>query len=110
MGVVWVPSDVSFPGDPSVLGLSAPSAGATESALLLADLSPGARVQVVEVISTGEEAAARRLVELGFSTGSVVEVVRRAPLRDPVIYRVKDYDVCLRRAQAALVRVREVPG
>ncbi|MFF9061301.1 ferrous iron transport protein A [Streptomyces sp. NPDC014882] len=43
--------------------------------------------------------------DLGFTPGAVVEVVRRAPLRDPVLYRLKDYEVCLRRAQAACVRI-----
>ncbi|MEE3919556.1 hypothetical protein V2I01_18000 [Micromonospora sp. BRA006-A] len=28
-------------------------------------------------------------------------------LRDPVVYRVKDYDLCLRRAQAAHVLIRD---
>ena len=50
----------------------------------------------------------RRLNDLGFTPGAVVEAVRRAPLRDPVLYRVKDYEVCLRRAQAACVHIVEV--
>jgi ferrous iron transport protein A len=59
------------------------------------------------VDATGVEAqcaaTARRLADLGFTPGTVVEVVRQAPLRDPVIYRLKDYEVCLRRSQAAYV-------
>lgn len=73
----------------------------------LADLPPGARATVVEVIAAGSEATARRLGELGFTPGTVVEVVRRAPLQDPVIYRVKDYEICLRRAQAARIHTVE---
>ncbi|MFE1290313.1 ferrous iron transport protein A [Streptomyces sp. NPDC058751] len=74
----------------------------------LADLVPGARATVVEVVTDGAPGTARRLRALGFTPGTVVEVVRRAPLRDPVVYRVKDYEVCLRRAQAACVRTTEV--
>ncbi|MFF4585565.1 ferrous iron transport protein A [Streptomyces sp. NPDC001388] len=70
----------------------------------LADLAPGARATVVEVVAEGEPETVRRLGALGFTPGTVVEVVRRAPLRDPVVYRLKDYEVCLRRAQAAYVR------
>jgi ferrous iron transport protein A len=62
---------------------------------------------VVEVVA-GDAGSAARLADLGFTPGTVVRVVRRAPLRDPVLYRVKDYEVCLRRAQAACVRVAEV--
>ncbi|QOV33498.1 ferrous iron transport protein A [Streptomyces ferrugineus] len=73
----------------------------------LADLAPGARATVAAVVADGSPSVARRLNDLGFTVGAVVEVVRRAPLRDPVVYRVKDYEVCLRRAQAAYVQVVE---
>ena len=74
----------------------------------LAELPPGARGRVVTVTDDGSSRTARQLRDLGFTPGTVVEVVRRAPLRDPVVFRVKDYDLCLRRAQAACVRVVEV--
>ncbi|GLK99235.1 hypothetical protein GCM10017581_009760 [Dactylosporangium matsuzakiense] len=53
-------------------------------------------------------AVARRLEDLGLTSGTTVDVVRRAPLRDPVVYRVKDYELCLRRAQAACVLALEI--
>ncbi|WP_225860703.1 MULTISPECIES: FeoA family protein [Streptomyces] len=74
----------------------------------LADLVPGVRATVTKVVADEAPAVACRLRDLGFTPGAVVEVVRRAPLRDPVVYRVKDYEVCLRRAQAACVHVVEV--
>jgi len=74
---------------------------------VLADLRPGVRARVVQVVA-GAPAIGARLVDLGFSPGTAVEVVRRAPLGDPVVYRVKDYEVCLRRAQAACVQVSGV--
>ncbi|MEV6923641.1 FeoA family protein [Dactylosporangium sp. NPDC051485] len=76
----------------------------------LAELAPGARARVVRVVAP-EPATAGRLADLGFTAGAVVQVLRRAPLRDPVLYRVQDYDICLRREQAAWVRVvEEVEG
>jgi ferrous iron transport protein A len=60
---------------------------------------------VVRVVVPGSPVTARRLVDLGFTRGTAVRVLRRAPLRDPVVYRVKDYELCLRRAQAACVEV-----
>lgn len=71
----------------------------------LADLAPGDRAVVVAVEAGATPSVARRLGDLGFMPGTEVEVVRRAPLRDPVVYRVRDYEVCLRRAQAETVRV-----
>jgi ferrous iron transport protein A len=75
---------------------------------LLADLAPGAIAVVVRVAADPSAATARRLEDLGFTPGTVVQVVRRAPLKDPVIYRVMDYEVCLRRAQAACIHVMAV--
>jgi len=74
----------------------------------LAELGAGRRARIVEIVASGSEATARRLGELGFTPGTMVEVVRRAPLRDPVVYRLKDYEICLRRAQAACIRTAEV--
>jgi ferrous iron transport protein A len=71
----------------------------------LADLAPGARAVVLAVSPSGGRETARRLLDLGFSPGTAVEVMRRAPLRDPVVYRLRGYDICLRRAQAGLIRV-----
>ncbi|MFD2768024.1 FeoA family protein [Micromonospora eburnea] len=75
----------------------------------LADLRPGDRATVVRVVSAASPAIARRLADLGFTPGTLVQVRRRAPLRDPVLYRLRDYDVCLRRAEAACVRVVGAP-
>lgn len=84
----------------------------------LADLAPGTRATVVRVepasarasSRAAREATARRLGELGFTPGTVVEVVRRAPLRDPVVYRVRDYEICLRRTEAVYVRCARTTG
>lgn len=75
-----------------------------DSLRALTELSPGDQGRVVRVVA-GVPSIGRRLMDLGFSPGALVEVVRRAPLGDPVMYRVKDYEVCLRRAQAACVYV-----
>ncbi|MFB9363778.1 FeoA family protein [Actinoplanes nipponensis] len=72
----------------------------------LATLDPGASATVAYVAAP-TPATATRLADLGFTPGAVVRVLRRAPLRDPVIYRVKDYELCLRREQAACVHVVE---
>ena len=48
---------------------------------------------------------ARRLRELGFREGEQIEVVRRAPMGDPMVFRVCDYELCLRRRDAGAIRV-----
>jgi ferrous iron transport protein A len=51
-------------------------------------------------------AAGRRLLDLGFLPETPLRVLRRAPLGDPVVYELRGYRICLRRADAARVRVR----
>jgi ferrous iron transport protein A len=77
-----------------------------EPVTVLADFTPGCRVTITGLAVDAPPATVRRLQDLGFTAGTTVEVLRRAPLRDPVLYRLRGYDVGLRRAQAAHVVVR----
>lgn len=69
----------------------------------LSALEPGARASIVQV--EGEDRVARRLRDLGFWPGTLVEVVRRAPFGDPTQYRLRGYRIALRKAEAARVAV-----
>ena len=74
-------------------------------------LTPLTRVPVgncAEVVAIrGEGPVRRRLLELGLCRGVEVEVVRRAPLGDPLELKVRGYLLSLRGAQADLVQVQE---
>jgi ferrous iron transport protein B len=56
----------------------------------------------------GRGAFRQRITEMGFIKGKNVEVIRNAPLQDPVEYRIMGYNVSLRRSEAYLVEV--IPG
>lgn len=71
----------------------------------LADLHSGERARVVGYGNEVEPSAARRLFDLGLVPGADVTMVRRAPLRDPVIFRVGDYEIALRSAQSRSIHV-----
>jgi Fe2+ transport system protein FeoA len=58
---------------------------------------------VVEV--GGPLALRRRLLEMGLCPGIEVEVLRRAPLGDPIELRLRGYLLSLRLDQAAQVTV-----
>lgn len=47
----------------------------------------------------------RRLLEMGFCNGAQVEVVRRAPLGDPIEFRLRGYHLSLRDEQARHVTI-----
>mgnify|MGYP001206655009 CR=1 FL=1 len=89
-------------GHPSP-GSGAP--GPAPVALTLADLAPGQSADVVAVRPDQTPRTAQRLVDLGFAPGNRVEVVRQAPLRTPILYRVQGYEVSLRRTEAARIDV-----
>lgn len=57
--------------------------------------------------ASANPAVARRLRELGFRPETRVDVIRRAPLGDPTIYRVQDTELCVRRREARFVEVVE---
>ncbi|MGI8456495.1 MAG: FeoA family protein [Propionibacteriaceae bacterium] len=71
----------------------------------LADLAPGRSARIIDVSDEVDPATARRLVDLGFAPGAEVLVVRRAPLADPVVFRVAGFEMALRRKQARCIRV-----
>jgi ferrous iron transport protein A len=70
----------------------------------LADLAPGGVGVVLGV--DREDAAGRRLLDLGLLPRTRVRALRRAPLGDPSLYEFRGYRLCLRRADARRVRVR----
>ena len=69
----------------------------------LSELVPGDRGRVVKV--EGDADAARRLMELGLMRGTTVEVIRLAPLGDPLEVRVRGFMLTLRRAEAEHIEV-----
>ena len=69
----------------------------------LAELAPGERGRVVSV--AGDADAARRLMDLGLIRGTTVEVIRRAPLGDPLEVKLRGFMLTLRRAEAEHIMV-----
>ena len=73
----------------------------------LTDLARLGRGVVRDV--AGDDQTSRRLRELGFTPGTLVEFVRRAPLRDPMCFRLRNTELCLRRSEADRVGIVPEP-
>ena len=70
----------------------------------LSSLAVGKAATVAEI---NIPAAARaRLMEMGLLTGTTVELVRFAPLGDPVEIKIRGYNLSLRKHEAELILVR----
>ncbi len=72
----------------------------------LSDLPQGATVTVVSMPSS--DSSMMRLRELGLLPGTRIQLVRRAPLGDPMEISVRGSLLSLRRREADLIEVREV--
>ena len=66
-------------------------------------LIPGESGKIVRV--TGDGALKRRLVDMGLVTGTLVKVIKYAPLGDPIEIKVKNFNLSLRKKEAATIEV-----
>lgn len=71
----------------------------------LSGLRPGRSTRVVALSPACRGQERRRLLDLGFVPGTLVEVEMVSPAGDPTAYRVRGSVVALRREQANLIRV-----
>jgi ferrous iron transport protein A len=69
----------------------------------LADVPIGSKCKVVEV--EGLDPIAQRLMEMGLVSGAELQVVKLAPLGDPMQITVLGYQLTLRKTEAARVKV-----
>ncbi|MCK4570246.1 MAG: ferrous iron transport protein B, partial [Bacteroidales bacterium] len=69
----------------------------------LRDLNRGEKGIITKV--RGRGAFRKRIIEMGFIKGKEVTMIRSAPLKDPIDYKVMGYEVSLRRSEAALIEV-----
>ncbi|MDM8268221.1 ferrous iron transport protein B [Barnesiella viscericola] len=69
----------------------------------LSDLKTGDKAVIVKVLGHG--AFRKRIIEMGFVRGQTVLVELNAPLKDPIKYKIMDYEISLRRSEASLVEV-----
>ena len=83
-------------------------AGKTGPIMTLNQLHSGQSGTVRRV--SGEGAIRRRLMDMGLVRGARVDVVKAAPLGDPVEYRLYGYHLSLRRSEAGLVEVELAQG
>lgn len=70
---------------------------------MLNDVKSGRRAKIHRHHSTG--AVRQRLLDLGFVPQAEIDVIRRAPLGDPIECKVANYKVTLRNSEARLIEV-----
>ena len=73
---------------------------------VLSDMPSESRCVIVKI--NGHGSFRRRIMEMGFVKGEVITVVKNAPLRDPIEYKVMRSHVSLRRSEASQIEVADV--
>lgn len=72
----------------------------------LNDIEVGKHVQVIDFTETGP--LKRRLMDMGLTKGTLIQVRKYAPLGDPIEITVRGYELSLRKQEASIVLVKEV--
>lgn len=71
--------------------------------LKLSDIPTGVACVIVKV--HGHGGFRNRIVEMGFVKGEQVTVIKNAPLRDPIEYKLMESHISLRRSESDLIEV-----
>ena len=69
----------------------------------LYDLNEGEEGIILKIKGRGQ--FRQRLSEMGFVVGKKVVVIKKAPLRDPVEYKIMGYHISLRNTEAQLIEI-----
>ncbi|MHB9024679.1 MAG: metal-dependent transcriptional regulator [Armatimonadota bacterium] len=75
----------------------------TPMSLSLTTLQPGQKGAIVTITAQGS--LRRRMLDMGLTPGTLIEIERVAPLGDPVEVKVKGYHLSLRREETACITV-----
>jgi ferrous iron transport protein B len=71
--------------------------------ITLYDLNEGEEGIILKIKGRGQ--FRQRLSEMGFVVGKKVSVIKKAPLRDPIEYKIMGYHISLRNSEAQLIEV-----
>ena len=72
----------------------------------LSELNTGEKGVIVKI--QGHGGFRKRIIEMGFIQGKIVEVIHKAPLQDPVEYQILGYHVSLRLSEASQIEIISV--
>ncbi len=73
----------------------------------LSKMSIGQKGRIHEFIVESDDC--ERIEEMGVTPGEHVEVVRYAPLGDPIEIKIRGYHLSLRKEEAQLIQVEVIP-
>ena len=73
--------------------------------MTLRDGTTGMNLKISEI---GDSALKERLMTMGLIPGTKVQILRSAPLGDPIAIRVRSYNLAIRKADAEKIAFEQV--
>ena len=74
--------------------------------MTLREVKVGQTAKVVKLTGTGP--VKRRIMDMGITKGQTIQVIRVAPLGDPMEITVRNYELSVRKADAEMIEVELV--
>lgn len=71
----------------------------------LSDLKVGQKGKVLQIKITNKQIK-RHLLDMGITRGTVVEIKKIAPMGDPIDIKLRDYELCIRKADLQQIEVQ----
>ena len=60
---------------------------------------------IVKKINTTNKELRRRMLDMGITTGVVIEMKRISPLGDPIDIKLRGYELCMRRKELENIEI-----
>lgn len=76
--------------------------------MTLDNIKPGNSVIIASI--RGEGILRRRLLDMGLTPNTRVEVRKVAPMGDPIVIFLRSYVLTIRREEASKIEIKEVVG
>ncbi len=75
----------------------------------LSDLKKGQSGRVISMTNENK-ALRRRLLDMGITKGVVIHIKKISPLGDPIDIELRDYELCIRKADMKEIEVEVIDG
>jgi len=73
----------------------------------LKDLSPGEKAEIIGY-DVSQKAYREKLLAMGLTKGTIITILKIAPLGDPVEISVRNFSLSLRKDEANVLKIRRV--
>lgn len=73
----------------------------------LSDLKVGEKGKVLQ-LKIDNKQIKRHLLDMGITRGTVIEIKKIAPMGDPIDIKLRDYELCIRKADLEQIEVERM--